>query len=83
MNFGHLLNTSDEYRVSWSSSDENTGKEDFKITKKYSNEIVLMDFEYLDKWIGTANFQKILEALENDKTEKKLFVDIVLDVGSI
>ena len=42
-----------------------------------------MDFEYLDKWIGTANFQKILEALENDKTEKKLFVDIVLDVGSI
>ena len=42
-----------------------------------------MDFEYLDKWIGTANFQKILEALENDKTEKKLFVDIVLDAGSI
>ena len=42
-----------------------------------------MDFEYLDKWIRTANFQKILEALENDKTEKKLFVDIVLDVGSI
>ena len=44
--------------------------------KKYFNEIALMEREYLDKWFGKVTFQKILEALENDIIEKKLFTDV-------
>ena len=43
-----------------------------KTTKKYFNEIALMEREHLDKWIGTVACQKILEALKT----KKLFADI-------
>ena len=38
-----------------------------------------MKRKYLDKWIGTVTCQNILEALENDITEKKkLFANIQL-----
>ena len=63
-----------------------------KTTKKYFNEIALMKREHLDKWIGTAACQKILEALENNIIHKKHFRRYtaqkilqrkILDVGSI
>ena len=51
-----------------------------------------MKRKYLDKWIGIVTCQNILEALENDITEKKTFCKYTaqkilqrktLDVGSI
>ena len=59
-----------------------------KTTKKYFNEIALMEREHLDKWIGTVACQKILEALENEKTfrrytAQKILQRKILDVGSI
>ena len=35
-----------------------------------------MKRKYLDKWIGIVTCQNILEALENDITEKKNFLQI-------
>lgn len=34
-----------------------------------------MEREYLDKWTGTVTCQRILETLENDIIQKKLFAD--------
>ena len=45
--------------------------QNYKITKKYFNEIALMQREYLEKWIGAVTCQKILEALKNDIIGKR------------
>ena len=75
--YNHSLETTQMLKSGYSNDQQKLYRtHNSKITKKYFNEIALMEREHLDKWIGTVTCQKILEALENDIIQKKLFADI-------
>ena len=68
----HSLEITQTLKSGYSNDQQKLNRlQNYKITKKYFNEIVLMEREYLDKWIGAVTCQKILEALESDIIEKR------------
>ena len=89
----HSLEITQMLKSGYSNDQEKLNRlQNYKITKKYFNEIALMERVYHDIWIGAVTCQKIMEALENDIIEKKTFRRYtaqqilqwkILDVGSI
>ena len=55
----HSLETTQMLNSGYAMINKTLRIQNSKITKKYFNEIALMNYEYLDKWIGTVTCQKI------------------------